>query len=458
MMLAALFPVASFATDVSKTKTPVVAAGLASNINGTVRSVLTQTRSSFQIKLKGLPVTTTNILSLDTLPVAELVSDAAGKTQLKFVTPAISTALFLDFDPRGKTVRINDGSNDVMTVVHAGAGEPSGVVSLEQTDLSPAAIAGSNATARARYKSSASGRASFFVKLNHTLASDYTLYVDGLPHATFTVPASGAATVQFDTQPTPPKLPLDFDPRGKTIDIFPANQMAFTNPPAFSAPLIARIPNISVCKFKLQKDLLSPKPPAGSGSGTAHFQTHANCQRDFRVDIEDVPMGDYDLYVGDVLRGTISVISTNGEIKFSTAPEAPEELPLMFDVQGATIEVKQGNTLFFSGKITGQPVHPSCDLLEAEVPLINTAADSDATGDARFQQDTDCNNVLRVAIHDLPAGDYTLRVDGVDQGTITVALAGGKFQGEQTLSLDPRGALIEVVQGVTVYLSRAFPN
>jgi hypothetical protein len=457
MTLAALAAFAavgsSFATDVSKTKTPVVS----SNLTGLVRSALLQTKSSFQVKFKGLPASATNSLYLDDLPVADVVSDTGGKSKLKFATPRIGTALLLNFDPRGKTVRVHDGMADLLAVVHSGPGEPAGVASLEQTDLLPAAAAGTGATAIARYKQSSSGRASFRIKLTRTVAGDYTLYVDGLPRAAFAVPATGAATVQFDSLPTPPKLPLDFDPRGKRIDIFPGAAMAYTNAVAFTGPLIARIPNISACNVKLQEAELAAKPPAGSGTAAARFQTHGNCQRDFHVEIQNVTAGDYDLYVGDVLRGTISAAGSSGEITFSTELEGPDILPLTFDVQGPKIEVRQSSTVFFSGKITGQPSHPPCDLTDDEVALINTGADTDARGDARLRQNTDCSTEFRVRVRDLPAGDYILRVDGADQGTITVSAVGGEFQGEATVDVNARGKLVEVVQGATVYLARVFP-
>jgi hypothetical protein len=75
-----------------------------------------------------------------------------------------------------------------------------------------------------------------------------------------------------------------------------------------------------------------------------------------------------------------------------------------------------------------------------------------------------------VEIENLPAGDYTLRVGGVDRTTITVAdIGGGDFQGhaefdtdpdqpgEILLTFDPRGQLVEIVQTDTLYLSRIMP-
>ena len=81
------------------------------------------------------------------------------------------------------------------------------------------------------------------------------------------------------------------------------------------------------------------------------------------------------------------------------------------------------------------------------------------TAEARFRLETDCSTDFRVNVENLPAGDYTLRVGGTAAGTITVASVNGEFHGQIELSgLDPRGQLVEVVQGATIFLSRTFPN
>ncbi len=85
------------------------------------------------------------------------------------------------------------------------------------------------------------------------------------------------------------------------------------------------------------------------GSGDADYEEEDG-ERDFSVEIEDVPVGDYRLTIDGIDRGTISVIETEdgteGEIDFDDPQD--ENLLLDFDPLGATIEIFDGQTLIFS--------------------------------------------------------------------------------------------------------------
>ena len=91
---------------------------------------------------------------------------------------------------------------------------------------------------------------------------------------------------------------------------------------------------------------------------------------------EDVPLGAYELRVGGVARGTITVVNAGteiqGEIEFDTDPDEPGELPLTFDPRGKTLEVVQGATVFFSSTLGGGGGPGVCTPpTETEVPLLN---------------------------------------------------------------------------------------
>jgi hypothetical protein len=201
-----------------------------------------------------------------------------------------------------------------------------------------------------------------------------------------------------------------------------------------------------------------------------------DCRREFRVEIEDVPVGDYDLLVGGVPRGTIAVVDTGtavkGELEFSTDDDDAGALLLDFDPTGAAIEVRQGATVFFSSAFTGGGGGGgggTCTAADTEVPLLNDGPDGDAKGKARYRLEGDCDDDFRVEVEKLPLADYDLRVAGVVQGTITVTLVAGEAvgeiqfdnvpdePGELPLTFDPRGQLVEVVQGGVVFLERVFP-
>jgi hypothetical protein len=84
--------------------------------------------------------------------------------------------------------------------------------------------------------------------------------------------------------------------------------------------------------------------------GKARFRVRDDCSEDFRVEIEDLPVGDYNLLVGGVNQGTITVTDTGGEtegeIEFDTDPDDPGELLLDFDIE-------QGGTVFLSRTFPG---------------------------------------------------------------------------------------------------------
>lgn len=73
-------------------------------------------------------------------------------------------------------------------------------------------------------------------------------------------------------------------------------------------------------------------------------------RRKFSVEIEDAPIGAYDLLVAGVPRGVIQVVNNGGdvegEIEFSNDDDG-DELPLNFDVLGQVISIAQGGVALF---------------------------------------------------------------------------------------------------------------
>lgn len=160
---------------------------------------------------------------------------------------------------------------------------------------------------------------------------------------------------------------------------------------------------------------------------------------------------------------------TQSEVEFSTDLSEAGKLPLSFDPAGQTIEVRQGAAVFLAAT-GGSPNPGNCNEMDVEPNMINSGADPDAKGKARFRQETDCDRNFRVEIEDLPLGDYELRVGGVVRGTITVQMVGGEpvghiefdtdpdKPGELLLNFDPRGKLVEVRQGGITYLTVTMPD
>lgn len=465
-LLALALPAA--AKERSKIGTSLENTGTVAAAAGSAKAVLSAGRSRLQVRLSGLQPSTEHTLVVGGLTEASFTTTSGGTAKLKFQSPAAGSSLSLDFDPRGEVMEVRQGVDDVLASVFSGAGEPAGTQVDERTGLAPtAAAAGGKAEARFRQKN---GRQTFKVEIEDVPDGAYDLFVDGVLRATITVVALNGE-VEFDSQASPPKLPLDFDPRGAQLDV---QQSATT---FFSGAMAAQAPGVNSCAPSESEEPITSTGVDPDGAASARLRLRDDCEHTFRVEIEDVPVGAYELFVGGVLRGTITVVDTGtavqGELEFSSDDDDPGALLLDFDPAGAAIEVRQGATVFFSSSFSGTGGGGggggTCTPEDNELPLLNNGPDGDAKGKARYRLEGDCDDDFRVEIENLPLGDYDLRVGGVVQGAITVALVAGEAvgeiqfdndpdqPGELPLTFDPRGQLLEIVQGGVVYLERAFP-
>ncbi|MET0230482.1 MAG: hypothetical protein ABW186_06080, partial [Rhodanobacteraceae bacterium] len=93
----------------------------------------------------------------------------------------------------------------------------------------------------------------------------------------------------------------------------------------------------------------------------------------------------------------------------------------------------------------------------------NTGVVPAASGKVRFEERDDRTD-FKVEAEDLPIGAYSLRVAGVERATLNVATSANGTEGEielrspaenghPLLDFDPRGQMIDVAQGSTVFLT-----
>ncbi|MFQ5514975.1 MAG: hypothetical protein ACE5FG_11115 [Myxococcota bacterium] len=613
LTLAAQVPsVAARSVERSKAKLTLQNTGVRPAAESRIRTDLRPFKSKLDLRAKRLAPSTTYSVRVDGIEVGSLTTGSSGAGKLRFRTPVRSSKdVLLDFDPRGKLISISDGVADVLSTILGGPGEPADAKVDERTVLAATALA-SGATIDARFRSRSGGRRSFRVEVEGMPQDgDYELRVDGLVVATIPV-VGGRGEVKFDTQPQAGKLPLDFDPRGATIDITQGldvfasdvlaaeasgvNVCASSENDVFLTPTAAAGAGQAKARLRIRDDcdedlrievedlaagdyavcvsgvfrgaftaadnglqifgeiefdsdpstderLLdfavdlaqieiraddglaqagdpcpttalifdvasgSPPPPGSctfsetnialaaamdappGGAADVRFRTRTDCDEDLRIEIQDVPGGDYAVCVGGLFRATLTAASSGGQvqgqIEFDTSPSAGEIL-LNFTVDLGTIEIRANapaavpgdpcpsTTLLFAGGGAGGPPPATCEFLDTEVPLLNVGPDSDAKGKARLRMDTDCDRDFRVEIENLPAGDYDLRVGGILRGTLAVAFdaSTGEIQGEIEFDndpdqpaevpfpadMDPRGQDVEIVQGTTVFLARGFPS
>jgi len=456
--------------DRSTVKTALINTGVDPEVSGKVALKLRDGKSRLKVRLRSLEPTTTYTLWVDELLWATF-QPTKSKAKLRFASPSNRASdLALPFDPRGSTIAVNDGAADVLTGVISGSGESSATKVKEKSTLMPTAL-GAGGMAKSKFKQGRNNTR-LKIKVKNVVPGDYTILIGGIDRGTMQAP-KGKGKLTWSSVPNSKRLPLDFDPRGGVVEIEGTGGLFFFG------PVNGQVEGVNECVFSETESPLAAQPAAGAGSGDSRLRIRDDCRRDFDVEIEDVPVGDYDLFVDGVARGTIAVVDMGGgeiegEIEFTTEPDEVDEFFLDFDPSGALIEVTQGGTLFFSG-IQGQAQQggggtTACTPSEVELPLHNTGVIAKAKGDARLRVRDDCDEDFRVEIEDIPAGDYDILVGGVNRGTITAVNTGSEVEGqiefdndpdeagEFLLDFDPRGQLIEIVNGgATTILERDFP-
>lgn len=437
--------------------------------SGKLRSVFRTGRSELRLEVKNLTPTRIYTVLVGGVPEDTFTTSATGSASLRYQTPLRSgPARLLDFDPRGKEVAIAGDAGEVLEAVTSGPAQSAGFRTDERVDLTATPVA-AGAAARARFRSDRDGRKRFDIQLEKAPAGSYALFVDGVPRGAILVDATGRGKIEFSTTPENAELLLDFDPRGLIVDIVFGSQIAF------SGRMTARAQGVTDCVFSEVEVQIASTGVDPDGSARARLRTRSDCEREFDVEVEDVAPGNYDLVVGGVLRGVITVVdngfSVEGDIEFSNASDDPDEALLNFDPEGQTIEILQGATVFFAGvfdSVSGGPGSSACQPTELQLPLLNSGAVPAAKGKARFRVRDNCDQDFRVEIEDLPPGDYGLIVGGTLRATITVTDTGfgteGEVEfdsdpnepGELLLDFNPHNKLLEIVQAATVFLSRTF--
>jgi hypothetical protein len=92
---------------------------------------------------------------------------------------------------------------------------------------------------------------------------------------------------------------------------------------------------------------------APAASGKARIEARSDLS-DFKVEAEDLPIGDYSLRVAGAEKATLTVTTsangTEGEVEFRS-PAEPGKILLDFDPRDQRIEIAQGSTVFLTTKM-----------------------------------------------------------------------------------------------------------
>lgn len=203
-------------------------------------------------------------------------------------------------------------------------------------------------------------RTKFDVELEDVPTGDYQLRVDGVEQGTISVVMLSDRTrgeIEFSSPRDDNERLLDFEPLDQQIDILQDGTVLFSgildsNTGSNGSPL-GDLP-----LGEIEVDLINTgEIPLGSGD--AKYEGRAD-RVEFDVEIEDVPVGNYDLFVGGNLEGQINVQfnaaanRNEGEIEFRNPVDAGSQL-LTFNPLGQEISIRDNGVELFRVNFPTQP-------------------------------------------------------------------------------------------------------
>jgi len=226
---------------------------------------------------------------------------------------------------------------------------PSDVLASEQRINLVAAREGSLASGHADFEERAD-RTDFSVEVEDMVDGSYRIVVGGIDRGELMV-NMGIGETEFRSPVEAGKVLLTFDPRGELVEIHDAEGVVLTSGEVVLDPGDDDdgddTGNIDFGTIEIEVELTNTGVFT-EASGDARLRPRED-RTDFRVEIEDVPIGPYSLRVGGQIVGVIQVKtledgSIEGELEFRN-PVEPGKILLDFDPRGQQIDVLDGSTV-----------------------------------------------------------------------------------------------------------------
>jgi len=224
---------------------------------------------------------------------------------------------------------------------------PSDVLASEQRISLVAAREGSAASGHADFEERAD-RTSFSVEVEDMIDGSYQIFVGGTDRGELIV-NMGIGETEYRSPGEAGKVLLTFDARGELIEIHDAQGVVLTSGDVVIDPGDDEDDGDTIDFGMVEIDVdLTNTGVYPQASGDARLRPEAD-RTDFKVEIEDVPVGNYTLRIADQVVGTITVMmledgTVEGGLEFRN-PVEPGKILLDFDPRGQQIDVLDGSTV-----------------------------------------------------------------------------------------------------------------
>lgn len=364
------------AVELSLIRGPLENLGVDADASGSVRSIFKCNYAKMWTSLRGLTPDAAYQLTVDGNVEADFVANADGRACVAFRVDAAENPL--DFDPRGKEIAITDGTSNVLSMIYAGEGEPTDLYQDERTSLEPGEEV-TRGRVEARYLDQ-KNKVRFILHLLGLERGIYTVRVAGEDKAIVDLSRGRSAQVVFEANKFSAfkhgngnghgkgkgkdkdkdhgngkghgkknRYALDFDPRGELVEIVASDETV-----AFSGIMEANIPALPVDEDEGDTITLTSTGVDVDATGEAVIVTDEAGETTLTVSVTALPAGDYEVWVGNALRATMTVADdgaggTSGEIVFATLTTGTE-VPLDFPLAG-NLEIKQAGTIYLTASL-----------------------------------------------------------------------------------------------------------
>lgn len=224
---------------------------------------------------------------------------------------------------------------------------PSDVLASEQRISLVAAREGSLASGHADFEERAD-RTSFSVEVEDMLDGSYQIFVGDTDRGELVV-NMGIGETEFRSPGEAGKILLTFDPRGELVEIYDDQGVVLTSGDVVFDPGDDDDNGDPIDFGMVEIDVdLTNTGVFPLASGDARLRPEVD-RTDFKVEIEDVPVGSYTLRIADEVVGTINAVlledgTVEGELEFRNPVESGKIL-LDFDPRGQQIDVLDESTV-----------------------------------------------------------------------------------------------------------------